>query len=132
MKKSQTEPQKEAEKPIITQSEPPKPTEPPIKEESEQLQPAEKPIPPQSVEDLEVVEAEIVENEEVAPVQQPERPIITHAEEHFEKQSVESKEMTHLKDEIVKLLGEVIGQIYESKWNEALNNLEHVDYMIKS
>jgi len=83
-KTKQTESPKMAEKPVITQSEPPKPTKTPSQQESEELQPAQTPIPTQSVNEIEVVEGEVVETIEVAPVQQPESSIITHAEEHFE------------------------------------------------
>lgn len=40
--------------------------------------------------------------------------------------------MMNLKDEIVKTLGDVIGLVYDSKWNEAQSTLERIDFMIKS
>lgn len=109
------EPKKE-EKPIKTQSEEPKPImNKPIQEA--EIEPVEEEIEEIKEEEPEIEEVESTKNLEFT---------------QSENVIVESKEMLRLKDEIVKQLGEVIGCIYDSNWNEAQGKLEHIDFMIKS
>lgn len=133
------EPPKKAEKPINThtekawgvgksqqQAEETKVEEMPVNTQPEEFM--NKPIEDAVIEPVEEEIEEIVEEStEVAPVQQSEKPINTHAEPVL----VETKTLIQLKDEIVKKLGEVIGCVYESKWADVQSLLENIDYMVK-